>query len=262
MVWGGALGLAPADDKIIQVERLIGLDPEAQLIASILSKKLAVRSKGVLIDISYGPSAKVHTKSAADKLGNRFQKIAKILRLNLEYIATDGSQPIGNGIGPVLEARDVLSVLARSPNRPLDLERRSVELAGIVLEMAKKAKKGKGKRLAKEILESGKAHEKFKQIISAQGGVVDLSRLKLGKFCRKILSPRSGRVQEINNKGIASVAKSAGCPSDKGAGVYLHVHKNHKVKKGEPLVTVYAETKDKLGFARRTFDRRLPITLI
>jgi len=146
LVWGGALGLAPADDKIIQVERLIRVDPKAQLIASILSKKLAVKSKGILIDISYGKSAKVKTKEEGTELKSQFLRVAKNLHMNLKVTLTDGSQPIGNGIGPVLEARDVIAVLSKAPQRPLDLEQKSIDLAGVILEMSNKAKPGQGKK--------------------------------------------------------------------------------------------------------------------
>jgi len=261
MVWGGALGLAPADDKIIRVEKLIRLDPESQLIASILSKKLAVRSKGVLIDISYGKSAKKKTKLEAEKFKKKFERIAKKLRLKLKVALTDGSQPVGNGVGPVLEARDVLLVLSRSPQKPLDLERKSVNLAGMILEMSGKAKKGKGSALAKKLLESGKAMEKFKEVIIAQKGEVDLEKLKPGDFHCAILSKKSGVVKEIDNRLISEVARAAGCPTDKSSGIYLHVHVGFKIKKGEPLLSLYAETKEKLGFARRRYERLKPILM-
>ena len=261
LAWGGALGLAPADDKLIQVERLLSLDPEAQLIASILSKKLAVHSKGVLIDISYGDSAKVHTKEQALNLKNRFKNVARLLRMNIKVILTDGSQPVGNGIGPVLEARDILRVLLRSPQRPLDLEEKSIELTGIILEMSQKAKPGQGKRLAKNILDSKKAYEKFEEIISAQKGKIDLEKLIPAKFSYQIKSNRSCVVKGIDNRKIASIARAAGCPTDKAAGLYLHVHVRDKISKDKPLVTLYAETKEKLNFAKKAYERLRPIKL-
>ena len=110
LAWGGSLGLAPTDDKLIRVERLLNLDPESQLIASILAKKLAVGSKYVLIDIPYGKHAKV-TKEKAEKLKIKFLKIGNHFKLKIKIILTDGSQPIGNGIGPILEMLDVIKVL-------------------------------------------------------------------------------------------------------------------------------------------------------
>ena len=258
MVWGGAIGLAPADDKIIQVERIISLDPEAQLIASILAKKLAVGAKGVLLDIPYGKSAKVRTKSDAEKLGRRFQKISSLLKLNVKTVVTDGSQPIGNGIGPVLEAIDVIKVLKQSKDRPLDLEKKAVFLSGILLEIAGKAKTGKGIYLAQEILKSGRALKKFKEIISAQGGSAD-KKLSPADLSFIIKASKPGKIKEIDSKKIALVAKGAGCPADKIAGLFLHVHLNDIIKKSDKLLTIYAETEEKLKFAKDIYEQIKPI---
>ena len=245
IVWGGALGLAPSDDKIIQVERLIYLDPEAQLIASILAKKLAVGSTHILLDIPYGESAKVDKKEAV-KLSKKFKKVAKILKLNIQTILTDGKQPIGNGIGPLFELRDVLSILKREKNAPKDLEQKSVMLAGKLLEMTGKCKKGEGEKIAMQILNSGQALKKFKEIISAQGGNINrINKLK-PKFFHHILADKNGKVSSIQNKKIAALARRAGAPADKTAGIYLYKHLSNILKKGEKILTIYSETKDKL----------------
>jgi putative thymidine phosphorylase len=265
MVWGGALGLAPADDKIIQVERILSLDPEAQLVASILAKKMSVGAKGILLDIPYGKSAKVKSRKGALGLKTRFEKVAGILKLNLQVVLTEGNEPIGNGIGPVLEARDVVSILKREENRPLDLEKKSVLLSSILLEMSGKAKKGKGLKMASEILNSGKAYDKFKQIIEAQKGSLDKKvldkNLALAKLSFGIHSEINGKIIEIDNKKIASVAKAAGCPSDKCAGVYLHAHVGTKVSKNQHILTIYANTEDKLNFAKEIYNKLKPITV-
>jgi AMP phosphorylase len=263
IVWGGALGLAPADDKIIQVERLISLDPEAQLIASILSKKLAVNAKYILLDIPYGKSAKVSSKEEAEKLAKKFKTLAKIFNLKLNTVLTDGSEPIGNGIGPVLEARDVISVLSRAKGRPLDLEKKALQLSAIILEMTGKAKKGAGFDMAKKILDSKLAYKKFKQIIDAQnGGFRNIEeKLQLAKFSFKIKAKKNARIVEIDNKKVSQVARAAGCPADKPAGIYLHVHKGFKVKKGEDIATIYAETREKLDFSVELFKKINPVIL-
>ena len=241
------------------------MDPEAQLIASILAKKLAVKAKGILLDIPYGDSAKVKSIADAKKLGNKFEKIAKILKLNLKVALTDGSEPIGNGIGPVLEMRDVLSILQREKTRPLDLENKSLKLSAIILEMSGKAKKGRGMKIASEILNSGKALQKFKQIIEAQNGSLDKKvlekKLSLAMLNCTIVAQSDGKIKLIDNKKIASVAKAAGCPSDKFAGVYLHVHVGDKVSKGQKLITIYSGTLDKLSFAKELDKRLIPIII-
>jgi AMP phosphorylase len=242
LAWGGSLGLAPADDKLIRVERLLNVDPEAQLLASIMSKKLAAGSKYVLIDIPYGPQAKV-SKDGAKELGKKFMKIAKYFKMKMRIMPTLGDQPIGNGVGPVLEMIDVLKVL-KQENQPMDLQNKSVHLAAEILEMVGKAKKGKGEFLARSILETGAAFEKFNEIIDAQGRKKE--DFSLGKYKYEFKSPKSGRIAVINNKATNFIARSLGCPEDKRAGIYIHKHKGEAVTKDQVLLTLYAESKDKL----------------
>lgn len=242
LAWGGALGLAPVDDKLIRVERLLNLDPESQLIASILAKKLAVGSKYVLIDIPYGKNAKVD-KPRALKLKKKFLSVGKHFKLKMEVVLTDGSQPIGNGIGPVLEMQDVIRVLKRE-NSPKDLENKCIMLAGKILEMVDRAKKGKGEELARETLYSGKAFKKFDEIISEQGKkYIDL---KTAKFSASIKAECSGKIKSIDNKAINLLGRILGCPIDKASGIYLHKHNGDSVKKGEVMLTLYSESDKKL----------------
>lgn len=257
LAWGGSLGLAPVDDKLIRVERLLNLDPESQLIASIIAKKLAVGSKYVLIDIPYGATAKVNLQKAK-KLRNKFLKIGNHFRLKLKVILTDGSQPIGNGIGPVLEMLDILRVLKRD-NPPIDLEEKSIFLSGEILEIAGKVKKGKGKALAREILNSGKALQKFEEIINAQGR--NLNELKTAKFSHNIFAKQEGKINFINNKLINLLGRILGCPADKSAGIYLYKHCSAKVKKGEVILTLYSESPRKLKEAIGFFNKSRPVII-
>jgi len=260
MVWGGSLGLAPADDKIIQIEKLMNLDPEPQLLASILSKKLSVDSKYVLIDIPYGKSAKV-SKSQAIKLKDKFEKLGQSFKIYLKCILTDGSQPIGNGVGPALEMKDVLAVLRQDLSRPLDLEKKSLLLAGTLFEMTGEAEEGRGIELAEKILESGKAFKKFKKIIKSQKGSVSDSRLILGKFSKDIFSGKSGEIIELDNKKINLIARILGSPADKGAGLYIHKHCQEKIQKNNKLMTFYSESDEKLEEAVKFYKKLHPITI-
>ncbi len=245
LAWGGSLGLSPADDKLIRVERLLNLDPESQLIASILSKKLAVGSKYVLIDIPYGPEAKVNLKEA-ENLKKKFIKVANHFNLHLRVVFTKGDEPIGNGIGPLLEMKDVISVLKREADRPLDLENKAVFLASQILEMTGKAKKGESEKLARETLDSKKALRKFEEIIETQGRktLPDLARYR---YCIK--SNRSGKIISIHNKMINNIGRILGCPVDHSSGIYIHKHNHSKVSKGDILLTLYAESSNKLKAA-------------
>ncbi|MCU0642418.1 MAG: thymidine phosphorylase family protein, partial [archaeon] len=255
--WGGSLGLAPVDDKLIRVERLLNLDPESQLIASILAKKLAVGSKYVLIDIPYGKNAKVNLQKAK-RLSAKFIEIGRHFKLNLRTVLTEGSEPIGNGIGPVLEMIDVLRVLKRT-NPPRDLENKGVMLAGIILEMLSKAKKGKGEKLAQDILDSGKAYKKFCEIIEVQGRKNTV--LKPAKFAQWIKSNSSGKITAIDNRCINLLGRILGCPVDKTSGIYLYKHVGDEVRKGEPVMTLYAESPKKLKEALSFLRESKPISI-
>ena len=168
----------------------------------------------------------------------------------MDVILTSGKEPIGNGIGPVLEMRDVLDIL-KQEGGPEDLEEKSVLLAGKVLEMTGKAKKGKGMELARETLESGEAYKKFRQIIKAQKGKI--KNLSPGKFKYSFRAKRKKKIKHYNNKLINSLARQAGSPEDKGAGIYLYAKANHLVSKGDKIMTIYAESEEKLKHAKKFF---------
>ncbi len=263
LVWGGSLGLAPADDKIIQVERILSLDPEAQLIASILSKKLSVNATHVLIDVSYGNGAKMRNKLEALRLKSKFEKIASMMNLNIKVVLTDGSQPIGNGIGTALEMRDVIAVLRQDKQMPLDLEQRSIFLASELLSFVKKIPIKEAETIVKGLIISGKAFEKFREILKAQGGnLSDIEeKLKLAKLKEDIRSAKAGIVIEISNKKMARIGRILGAPADHGAGIFLHKHLNDKVKKNEKIFTIYAGTKAELEYAKNLVKRTKPMII-
>ena len=257
LIWGGSLEIVPADEKIITIEKILNIDPESQLLASIMSKKLALGAKYILIDIPYGKNAKVNKKKALhlkrkfEFLGHHFKKVLKV-------VLTRGDEPIGNGIGPALEIIDILKILSRAEDRPLDLEKKSIFLAGEIFEMTGKTPKGKGQILAKEMLDSGKAIKKFKDIIKAQRG--SLHRLRLAKFKKDIFMKSNGKIFEIDNKKITSLARIAGCPMDKSSGLYLYKHVGNRLKKGEKLLTIYTESKSRLREAINFYIEQKPIT--
>ncbi|MAH49435.1 hypothetical protein CMI37_26670 [Candidatus Pacearchaeota archaeon] len=261
LAWGGSLGLAPSDDKIIQVEKLINLDVEPQLLASILSKKISAGSNHILIDIPYGKSAKVKSLISAKKLGAKFRRLSHFFQLKIKIVYTNGSQPIGNGIGPVLEMMDVLAVLQNIPDCPQDLKAKSVFLAVELMKLCK-IKNAKPKVL--EILESGKAYEKFKEIINTQNNNKDfdkqIKKLKLAQFKKIIRAEKSGKITEINNKKINSLCRVLGTPENRTAGVYLHKHLG-KIKKTEPVITLYTENKTKLKDALKFIKEVSPIVI-
>lgn len=259
LVWGGALNLAPADDVIINVEKPLVIDAQSQLIASIISKKLSVSSTHILIDIPVGKGAKIESMYAAKNLKKAFEKLQRSLGVKIKAIITDGSAPIGNGIGPSLEARDVLWVLENNPHQPLDLREKGIMMAGTLLEMAGKARRNKGKDLARHILDSGMAAVKFREIIHAQGKRVDRPKdVPMGKYSEVITAPRSGTVTHIDNAIVSKIARVAGAPASAVAGMYIIKHKGNHVTKGMPLFKVYAGAKDRLKHAIEVIEHEFP----
>jgi len=248
LAWGGTARLAPVDDILISVERPLSLDSPGQMIASILSKKVAAGATHLIIDIPVGETAKVRSRQEAMKLRKLFEYVGDRMGLHLEVIITDGQQPIGRGVGPMLEARDVMQVLNNHPQAALDLREKSLQLAGRILEFDADVRGGEGYRLARDILESGRALEKFNDIAQAQ--TLNSNKMSLGKFHINILSAASGRVVSIDNLQVSRIARLAGAPMAKGAGVDLFKKVGERVKEGQALYRIYAEYPSEFNFAK------------
>lgn len=246
MVWGGGVDLAAADDRMIKIRNPMSLDPEGMLLASIMAKKYSVSANHVLIDIPVGRGVKIKDPKRAQHLKKRFLKIGNMLGMKVRVIITDGSQPIGRGIGPLLEMLDVMKVLKNESAAPEDLREKSLMEAGILLELTGKARKGHGGKMAGELLSSGKAWRKFQQIIQEQGK----KRMpKLAKFSQAVSAITNGVIKTIDNKIVAHLARIAGAPKDPSAGLFLHKKLKDRVKKGEALYTIYARSPQRLQYA-------------
>jgi len=261
IVWGGAVNLAPADDKIIRIEYPLGIDAEGQVLASIMSKKKSVGSDYVIVDIPYGKGSKMETREKAAELGEKFVWLGGEIGIKVTYVLTDGTQPIGNGIGPLLEARDALRAL--SGDGPKDLVEKSIMMVGEILEFSGNCRKGEGKKMARECLESGAALKKMREIIKMQRGNpnVELKDLKPGNYKKDIVEESGGVVKAINNKVIAKLARSAGAPQDKGAGVFIYKKVGDKAGAGEALFTLYTENKAKLQYTLGILKTENPFTV-
>ncbi len=247
LAWGGGVSLAPADDEIIRVEYPLALDPPAQLLASVLSKKVSVGASDVLIDIPVGPDAKVKNEAAARHLARNFIEVGERVGLNIQVLISQGNQPLGQAIGPVLEIREALQVL-EGAKQPEALVEKACTLAGRLLEMGKIAKPGRGYQQAREALESGAAHRKFLEIIEAQGGdpAVRSDQLKPGAYSQVLHSPGPGTVSHVDIRALVRIARAAGSPRDKGAGLMVHVRPGAVVEDDSLLYTVYAENETNL----------------
>lgn len=256
VVWGGAARLSPADDVLIRVERPLDFDSNGLIVASVLSKKAAAGSTHLVIDMPVGPSAKVRSNAAADSLEQRFTLTAAALGIRLLVTRTDGSQPVGRGMGPALEARDVLAVLEGRTKGLADLQSRALALAGTLLEMGGKAAAGRGAALAAEVLADGRAWVKFQAICEAQGGLRGLSG---ASHTHVVPAPFPGTVRGFDNRKLARTAKLAGAPRAKVAGLDLHVRIGTVLEQGQPLFTLHAEAPGELRYALDYFESQARI---
>ncbi|MGA3951998.1 thymidine phosphorylase family protein [Ralstonia nicotianae] len=246
LAWGGALSLSPADDVLIRVERALDVDSDAQLVASILSKKIAAGSTHVLIDVPVGPTAKVRRLQDLERLRMLLERVARSFGVCVTIVRTDGSQPVGRGIGPALEARDVLAVLQRSPTAPFDLRERSLLLVAALLEFCGAAEQGAGLEMATGVLDSGAAWRKFEEICEAQGGLRVPGE---AVFRRDVVAEQDGIVTEIDNRHLARIAKLAGAPMRHVAGVEMHTRLHDQVRVGQPLFTIHAQASGELEYS-------------
>jgi len=256
IIWGGAVNLAPADDKIIHVEHPLSIDAEGQMLASIMAKKASVGATHLLMEIPVGRGTKVGTTREAKHLSKHFAQLGHMLGIKVKTVITDSAEPIGNGIGAMLEARDVLWVLKCNECGPQDLIKKSLWISGILLEFAGKARKGKGYEMAHRLLTTGAAYGAMTRIVEAQGGKMPDPN-KMNPASKKFVyrAEKTGRLRSLENSSIAKIARLAGAPVDPDAGIYLHKHCGDSVKKGEPIMTIYSRSDHKLSYAIKALKK-------
>ena len=257
LVWGGGLNLAPADDKILKVSYPLSLEPYSKMLVSIMAKKVATGVTHLVIDMPVGPTTKIPNMKIAKILEKKFQYVAKKFKIKLKVIMIKTEDPVGLGIGPALEARDVLRVLQQKDNYPADLANKSIHLAGELLELTGKVKKGNGSKLAWEILENGKAWKKMQEIIKEQDGNPNIQPddITLGAHKKYFVAKKLGKIIFTDNKAINTIARILGAPSDKLGGVYLNKEFDDRVTKGERLFTLYSSNKERIKLASKALEK-------
>ncbi len=261
IVWGGALNLAPADDILIRVEHRLKLDPTSQMIASILSKKLSMSVRNMVIDVPIGSGAKVESLESGRKLADLFIQVTGELGIRVKCALSYGDQPVGYAVGPALEAREALeTLLGRGPT---SVREKAASLAGMVLELAGLAPQGGGRSVALRILESGKAYEYFKNIVEAMGGNPNVGPedVEVGRYKAEIRAHTDGYITGVSNKVVAQIAIAAGAPVDKRAGVQLRVKKGHRVRSGDVLLEIYSSSESRLEEALKVAEALRPVTI-
>ncbi len=251
LVRGGGLDLAPADEKLIKVAYPLSMQSYPRTIVSIMAKKYAMGINHSLIDIPVWPTAKVPDMKTAKRLKKRYEYVGKKLWMKVHVEITDALQPIGAGIGAVLQVREVLRVLQQHPDRPTDLEEKALHLCVKIIEMVGLAQGKEAKKLAYGQLVSWEAWKMMKKIISAQHGDphVVSEKLVLAEHSKDILVPKTGKVVDIDMKVLNVLARTLGAPLDLKAGVYLHHKLGAQVKKWEKLFTIYADEENKIDLA-------------
>lgn len=250
VVWGGHLGIAPADDILIRVEEPLSFESFDKIIVSIMAKKVAVGTNHLVIDIPVGRTMKVKYEKDAERVGSKFKEVAKRFGIDIRIDINHTSQPAGNGVGPYLEAIDVLQVLEQHERRPLDLEKRSLRLAGMLLDLCYSSKsiKKDGYEEAKQLLQSGKALAKFREILKAQHGDPDIRSEKMINkgYKKEIKAGQSGTIKSVNNFNVSAISKILGAPKDIHAGLYMLKRKNDTVQAQEPVMYCYSSSEAKL----------------
>ena len=256
IIWGGALDIAPADNVFIEVERPLHFDPMGLMIPSILAKKLSMGVKNLVLDVPVGKGTKFPTLKDGQNFAIIFNQIAKNVGIHSECALTLAHQPVGHCIGPAIEAQEAISLLRDYKVGPNSLVEKSTSLAGILLEMAGKAKNGEGQLLAKDILKSGKAYTKMKEIIEMQGGDPNIlpEDIELGPHKLDIYAQKSGHITQVDNALINQIAKAAGCPYSKTSGVRIYKKQGAKISKGDIIFTIYSNTENKLKRAEKLYN--------
>ncbi|MFX0103441.1 MAG: AMP phosphorylase [Candidatus Hodarchaeota archaeon] len=258
--WGGALDSAPADNALINIEKQINMDPFPLMIASIICKKMAMGVRKLVLDIPCGKGTKFPTVDDGREFAHRFKKIAKLVGIDVVCLLTSAQQPVGHAVGPALEAQEALRLLREPKKGSSSLMNKSAELAGILLEMSGKAKEGKGKDMAIEILESRKAYKTMKRIITTQGGDPDLDpeKIVVGPHVAEMRIDKSGYITSVENKHVNRIAKIAGCPAMKTAGIVIEAKLGANVKEGDVIFRIYSNSEKRLERAVEYYNANPP----
>lgn len=256
MVWGGGLNLAPADDILIRIEKPLRVQSFEKILMSIIAKKVAMGITDLLIDIPYGPASKVKDLDQANVVEQSFLRLTHSLGINCVVTKRHIKGPDGKGVGPILEAIDTLKVLEQQKEKPINLEKTAVNMAGLLLEFINYAKPGEGEKIALKQLTTGAALEKFWEIAKSQGAKKEVksTELKTGKFKYEVFATKGGRIKFIDTKEVINVSRNLGTPFFKSAGLYFDKLTEDKVEKGDLLVTLYAPTQERLKMGKKVLD--------
>lgn len=259
LVCHSGLQIAMANRLISSVERQIGITQQQHLVASILAIKIAMGITHLVIDIPVGPNSRIKSTQDAMRLRKLIEYVGDQMGIEVDAVITDGSEPIGNGIGAVLEARDVMKVLRNKDDAPQDLREKSLFLAGRIIDFDPKLRGGQGYFVAKEILNSGRALESMNRIIHAQGKAPQPT---LGHLTRDIVAAEGGYVESIDNTRINRIGVLAGASQNPGAGLDLLKKVGDRVEQGETLFRIHSMNSTDFGYANSAVDGNNGYTVV
>lgn len=248
IAWNGRLNHSVLDESMHRLERLLALDTRRWSVASILSKKWSAGSTHVVIDVPYMPGGKVASLEEARAVAALFDSLGARLGMTVRAYPSDGAAPIGRGIGPALEVRDVLQVLEGEPQAPADLRDKALLFAARILALDPTiGDLARGEARALELLASGDARRAMQAIIDAQGATprINDTRLALLPVC----ATQSGTVLAIDARRISTIARLAGAPADPHAGVDLACHLGEHLPAHAPLYSIQASSTERLAAA-------------
>jgi thymidine phosphorylase len=243
-------GLAPADRKLYSLRDVTGTVEAIPLIASsIMSKKIAEGTSSLVLDVKVGSGAFMKTLERATELANVLVQIGNDAGVKTSALLTDMSTPLGRKIGNSLEVEESVEVL--SGGGPSDVIAITVELAREML-----AHSGLCDVDPLENLQNGKAMDKWREMISAQGGN-PAAELPKAKHSQVVVAENSGFISKLDalSVGIASWRLGAGRERKEdsvqfGAGVELHAQLGERIEKGQPLMTLFTDTPEKFARAQ------------
>ena len=258
---GQSLDLAPADGKLYALRDVTGTVQSIPLIASsIMCKKLAAGAQAILLDVKTGLGAFMETLEDARQLANMMVDIGHLAGREVIALLSDMNQPLGNAVGNSLEVVEAVETL--KDNGPEDFLGHCLHVSANMLVLGKRAKSlEEGRAMAEKSIADGSAFEKLQVLVEAQGGDVsyinDTSKFPRAEYVEEVNSPQDGYVAQIHARivGEAALALGAGRarksdPVDHAVGFVVHRKVGDQVKRGDLLVTVHANDKEKLKEAR------------
>lgn len=263
--------ITPADKKIYALRDVTGTVESPGLIASsIMSKKLAAGSDGIVLDVKCGSGALLKDLAEAENLAKLMIDIGRNAGRKMVAVISDMSQPLGQAVGNALEVEEAVQVL--KGGGPEDLRQLCLELAGEMIWIGGRAESfQEGKNIARKVLEDGSALEKFREMVRRQGGddriIEEPERMGSSRYSRDVFAERDGFIAEMAAQEIGRASQHLGAGRlrkedeiDFTAGIRMHVRIGNFVKEGDVLATLYGADSRRLEEAETILEAAIRIS--